>query len=373
MNYILTIFIFITILFLYIHIADQYKTSEDLEIYEMDYINNKQFQDVCNIKQPVLFEFKSIEPTAFRAMTISTIENATKYDINIFDSRDYWKTLDTVDSITMPFVAARKLIGTDTNSHFFTEHNETFMDENGFSKKLNILNTYFKPYGTVQTKYDILYGSTGTCTPLRYHTDYRHILMVSSGKIHVKMAPWGSSQYLEPIKDYEKYEFKSPINVWNPQQKYLQEIGKIKFLEFDVFADYAFYIPPYWWYSIKYTSEDQTSAFTCTYNTIMNCIANIPDIGLYWLQQQNITKKITKMIPAPTGRDEVKPDNNIIRDESNKQDATIQIQSMLTDTVATTSIDSLPIYSLPIDSLPVDDQINNDDKTIQNTVANSTL
>jgi cbb3-type cytochrome oxidase cytochrome c subunit len=27
----------------------------------------------------------------------------------------------------------------------------------------------------------------------------------------------------------------------------------------------------------------------------MNCISNIPDLALYWLQQQNITKKITKL------------------------------------------------------------------------------
>ena len=27
----------------------------------------------------------------------------------------------------------------------------------------------------------------------------------------------------------------------------------------------------------------------------MNCISNLPDLSLYWLQQQNITKKITKI------------------------------------------------------------------------------
>ena len=30
----------------------------------------------------------------------------------------------------------------------------------------------------------------------------------------------------------------------------------------------------------------------------MNCISNLPDLGLYWLQQQNITKKITKIPPT---------------------------------------------------------------------------
>ena len=372
MNYILTIFIFITILFLYIHIVDQYKTSEDLEIYEMDYINNKQFQDVCIIKQPVLFEFKSIEPALFQSMTISVIENTTKDDIKIFDSRDYWKTNDTVDSISMPFDAARKLISADKNAHFFTERNESFMEENGFSKKLDILNTYFKPYGTIQTQYDILFGSADTYTPLRYHTDSRHILMVSSGKIHVKMAPWKNSQIFDPIKDYEKYEFKSPINVWNPQQKYLNEIGKVKFLEFDVFAGYAFYIPPYWWYSIKYGNDDNnetsgTSAFTCTYNTFMNRVANLPDIGMYWLQQQNITKKIIKTIPTMTVENKAHPDtilSSVVEvqvDEKNRKDTDIHAIQPIPESISTTSIDDLPI------------QTAKDEETIQNTIANSTL
>lgn len=44
MNFLITFLIFILILFLYIHINDQYKKSEDLEIYEMDYTSNMELQ-----------------------------------------------------------------------------------------------------------------------------------------------------------------------------------------------------------------------------------------------------------------------------------------------------------------------------------------
>ena len=44
---------------MYIHIIHQYKTGEDMEIYEMDYVSNTHLQEVCNIKQPVLFYYKS--------------------------------------------------------------------------------------------------------------------------------------------------------------------------------------------------------------------------------------------------------------------------------------------------------------------------
>jgi hypothetical protein len=44
---------------------------------------------------------------------------------------------------------------------------------------------------------------------------------------------------------------------------------------------------------------DHPNTFVCSasYNTVMNCVSNMPDLALYWLQQQNITKKITKLPP----------------------------------------------------------------------------
>jgi hypothetical protein len=307
MNYILTFVIFTIILFLYVHIVAEYSRSEDLEIYEMDYIDNKQFQEVCNIKQPVLFEFKTVEPRIFQEMTISILANNTNDEIKIVDSNDYWKNTDTVDYISVPLQTAHKLMETDINSHFFTEQNGLFMDENKFSSKLASLDHYFKPYATIQTKTDFLMGSKHCTLPLRYHTDYRHLLCVASGKIHVKMTPWKSSKYLSPIQDFEKYEFRSSINVWNPQQKYMHEMDKIKFLDFDVMSGYVLCIPSYWWYSIKYSDEPDTCAFTCTYNTVVNRLAHITDIGRYMLQQQNITKKITKTVQFASQSIEIPP------------------------------------------------------------------
>jgi hypothetical protein len=66
-------------------------------------------------------------------------------------------------------------------------------------------------------------------------------------------------------------------------------------LEFDVLEGYVLYVPPYWWCSIKY-SEEPTILTGFTYNSVMNCVANIPNWGLYFLQQHNIKKRITKTI-----------------------------------------------------------------------------
>lgn len=332
MNYILTILIFIIVMFLYVHIIEHYRKSQDLEIYEMDYVNNQQFQEVCDIKQPVLFEFKQFEPELFDELNLETISGQTKDDIKIIDANDYWKSdIDTIDYIALPFQSGHKLIESDSNSHFFTENNETFMEENGFAKKIQVVDSYFKPYGTVQTYCDLIFGSKRAYTPLRYHTDYRKLICVSSGKIQIKMTPWRSEQYLHPVKDYEKYEFRSPVNVWNTQKQYLHEMDKIKFLEFDVSAGYVFCVPAYWWYSIKYSDEADTCAFVCTYNTVVNCIANSPDIIMYLLQQQNITKKMARIMAT-------RPDNEVssssveLNDDASVTDETELSETRLSET-----------------------------------------
>ena len=75
MSTILNISIFIILFFFYIHITQQLKRSEDLEIYEMDYSSNENLQEICDIKQPVLFEYKSVTPSFFDALNVCFLGN----------------------------------------------------------------------------------------------------------------------------------------------------------------------------------------------------------------------------------------------------------------------------------------------------------
>jgi len=272
----LTFFIFIVVFFLYIHIIAQYKKSEDLEIYEMDYISNTDLQTVCDIKQPVLFEFKS-------EITLDDIQKHESYDIKVRD------TNDVSDYIVLKFGSFKGLIDTDSNSHFITEGNHEFIEETGLFSEYTDLNSFLKPSFIAQTKYDIFMGSMGSITPLRYHTNDRLFLLVSSGKIRLKMTPWKSRKYLHPIMDYDNYEFRSPINAFDntKNQDYMNDVDKLKFLEFEVLEGYVLYIPPYWWYSIQY-SDSNTLALGVSYISFMNIIANTPDLVKYYIQQQNI-------------------------------------------------------------------------------------
>jgi hypothetical protein len=55
-------------------------------------------------------------------------------------------------------------------------------------------------------------------------------------------------------------------------------------------------VPPYWWYSIQYDKGEDTIVCGFTYNSIMNTVSNIPYLAKYYIQQNNIKKKITKII-----------------------------------------------------------------------------
>jgi len=289
MNTFITILVFIIILFLYFHLVAQFKKSEDLEIYEMDFLNNEHLQEICEIKQPVLFEFKQIIQDFFDSSIISNVNPAT--NVNIKDIKD----IHTGENITLPFQSAERLMDTDSKSRFYSENNDELVEDIS-TTKLSVLNKYFQPTFTVNAKYDIMFGSKNAYTSMRYHTNYRQFICINSGKIHVKMTPWKSRKYLHPENDYYHYEFRSPIDVWNPQPKYLNEMEKIKFLEFDVNKGYVLYIPPYWFYSIKYSNEPDNAIIGITYNSAMNFVANVPNYTMYLLEQQNTKKKVVKVL-----------------------------------------------------------------------------
>jgi len=271
------------------------KTSEDLEIYEMDYSTNSQLQEVCEVKQPVLFEFESVYTDIFENLSKEEIfSKYGSYDVKIKDCRDYDQSTDSVDYVVLSLQSSQSLVESDSGSHYFSENNEELVNESGLSSEYKELDTHLKPSFTLQSKYDIMFGSQNTATPLRYHLNYRQFFIVKSGKIHVKMTPMKSKKYLKPIKDYDNYEFRSPVDIWSPQDRYLRDIENIKFLEFEVMEGFILYVPPFWFYSIRFLNGNSKPAIveSYTYNSIMNVASNIPQWSMYYLQNFNTKTKV---------------------------------------------------------------------------------
>ena len=305
MSGLLNFLLFIIVLVIYIHIINQLKTSEDLEVYEMDYTNNQYLQEVCDIKQPVLFESNEIMPEFFENINAETFKNNDKYDVKIKDIRDYYKE-EGIDYIVLPVSSATNLMKTDTRSNYFTENNDEFIENADLYQFFHSNDTYLKPPLSMITKYDIMTGSTKTVTPLRYHTDFRKFISVHSGKTKIKMTPWKSNKYLAPYRDFENYEFRSRVNVWNPDKSHKNNVEKLRFFEFDITPGNTLHIPPYWWYSIQFNDDSDTIVTSITYNSIMNCLSNLPNWGLYYLQQTNTKTKITKTLPIENSNENEK-------------------------------------------------------------------
>lgn len=291
----------------------------------MDYYDNKNLQEVCEVRQPVLFNIYEYVPNVIETLSYETISNCKSFDIKIKDTNDYYYngSETTVDPVVISLESGLKLIENDENKHFLSENNDEFLEESGLLKQLSILDDFLKPTFNITTNYDIITGSVGLATPFKYHNNYRKFLCVTSGKIHIKMTPWKSSKYMHPIKDYDNYEFYSPVNPSECQSQYSREFQKTKFLEFDVFPGYVLFIPPYWWYSIQFSDSKKDLVFTITYSTVMNAISNVPDLFLHWLQQQNIEKKVSK---TSVSNDEESPiiepliEPNMGKEEEQKED-----------------------------------------------------
>jgi hypothetical protein len=308
MKIIFGVFIFCLVLFIYLHIQFHLKTSEDLEIYEAEQLSKDKLEDICDIRQPVLFNFecdKIIELTNKDYIS----NNYHAFEVKIRNVKD--EDPNTELYIPLPIHSSNKLFDEDKKSIYFSENNCDFLEETGVVKNFKYNDDFLRPYMVSNCNYDVLMGSNGTCTPLRYEINYRNYFLLTQGSAQIKLAPPHSTKYLYPIYDYENFEFRSPVNPWTPQPKFSADFDKIKCLEFTLPPGKTLFIPAYWWYSIKFNNNTSISCFH--YRTYMNNLAITPYVCLHALQIQNVKRNIIKK--ASIGNLDI--ESNIIHDTNN--------------------------------------------------------
>ena len=76
-----------------------------------------------------------------------------------------------------------------------------------------------------------MFSSKNTRTILKYELNYRNFFLVTQGSVKVKMIPTKSAKYLYTIKDYDNFEFISPVNPWDVQSQFKSDFDKLKTLE----------------------------------------------------------------------------------------------------------------------------------------------
>ncbi len=291
LKYFIAIFIFCVCLFLYLHIQYHLKTSNDLEVYTIERPSKEKLEEICDIRQPVIFDFNNTR--LLESCNLGSLDdNYGAFDIQVRDITNK----DDNSELYLPFLLKEtiNIFREDKNKKYISEHNEDFLKETGAVKNYSYNDAFLRPPLVSKCIYDFMSGSIGSKTPLRYDLNYRNYYYVTSGKVNIKLIPPHSSKYLYPVKDYDNFEFRSPINVWDIQQEYKADFDKVKVLDITLNKGEIMYIPAYWWYSIEY--EKLSSICTFKYRTFMNVLAISPELVLTMLQGQNIKRDVVKKV-----------------------------------------------------------------------------
>lgn len=289
MQIIINIIIFLLTLFFYIHINFHLTTNNDLEILEVDEINKQKFEEVCDYKKPLLFKFYNEEID--NCLNIDNIiNNYPNFEINIRNTNDYNNKDTTL--LPMKIKDSIELFNKDLSNTYISEYNNDFLEESTLIKSITSNDLFLRPYLCSEYKHDIILGSLGTYVPLRYELNYRSYLYVIDGEIDVMLTVPSNEKYLDIIKDYDLFEFRSGLS---PFQENNDKLDKVKFLSVTLKKGDMLYIPFKWFYTYKIKMSNSIVCFS-KYKVIMNSLAIFPEIINNFIYKQNLKLKFMNTI-----------------------------------------------------------------------------
>ena len=266
-------------------------TSNDLEVYTIENVSKDRLEEICNLKQPVLFNYEN--ENLFDLLNISKMEELYgAFDVKVRNIVDK----DSESEIYLPVILNEvvKIFQNKNNNKIIIENNQDFLEETGLLKTFRYNDSFLRPPLVSICKYDFMSGSEESFTPLRYNISHRNYYLITGGEVHIKLVPPSNGKYLQKETDYDIFEFSSPINPWEVQEKYKPEFDKVKVLDLHLKKGQIIQIPPYWWYSIKYKKVSSICVFK--YRTYMSTVSILPKLLLGLLQQQNIKRIIADKI-----------------------------------------------------------------------------
>jgi hypothetical protein len=281
----MTLFIFLIILTLYFHIVYHLKKSNDLDIYETIYTNKQQLDNICKLRQPIIFDY-SYFPSCEREVLLSSFPNK---EINVINC-------ESREMIPLKLSDSFELF---KKAPYYSYNNHSFLEDTFILSLMKKMENDIKPTFTGISIYDLLLGENKSYTPLQYEINYRNYFLVTDGSIKIRFAPPNSEKYLEPTIDYETLEAISPFHVWlndngtnDNETNDNKKLKNIKFIDIIVPKGKMVHIPPYWWYSIQFL--ENASVISFKYRTYMNILTILPQIILQILQLQNMKPVLNK-------------------------------------------------------------------------------
>ena len=274
---------FVIALFLYLHIRYHLGGSDDLEILEIGQLEPGHLDEVCEHRQPIVFDARQVLPDCGKKAAISQFE---AFELNVRECSDQteWGA-----GVLMPLHRTMEAIENDSSSRIFSERNQPFLRETGLLRKFQAIDTLLRPYGVIRCSYDLLMGSSGSCTPLRRHVEYRTIFACAEGNVHVRLCPPRYGSYMPLETDHENMEFRSSADPWAGGKT------KVKFMDVHLSAGQGLCLPAHWWYSIKFLSSSSLVA-GYSYVTAMNAVSYVPELFLHALQRWNVKERTQQLL-----------------------------------------------------------------------------
>ena len=282
MNIILKFFVFILVLFIYLHINFHLKTSDDFELFELTDLTKDKLEEICDLKQPLKFQFNVENFNDLLFENLSKKYNS--FDINLRNKKNNDKKSEIYLSIK--YSDGIEVLTHDKDENYFSEKNSEFLNETSLIKTIKMNDSFFRPSMLMNYYYDLIMGSNNTTTFLKYNLDYRNFFIIIEGNVEVKLTPPKSIKYLNVENDYDNFEFSSILNPWDIQDKLKNDFNKIKFMDVNLSKGSVLFIPCYWWYTFKLNKD--AKILHLKYSTFMNNLAILPHHIKNFFQKQNI-------------------------------------------------------------------------------------
>jgi len=300
MKEVIAIIVFCFVLFIYLHVCFHLKRVDDLEIYEIFQPSKDKLEEICDLRQPVVTDFTN-EKLVSNCNFNNVKANYSAFDIKIRNTKDY----DDETELYVPLAISEsvELFKKDKDAKYISERNSDFLEESGLIAYYQNNDMFLRPSMVSSCSYDIIFASLTAESPLRYEINYRNYIVVTHGKVIIRLFAPKATKYLYSMNDYENFEFISPVNPWNVQANYRADFDKLRSIDVTLIPGQMIQIPAYWWYSIKFVKSN-TSLCVFKYNTYMSALSISNHLIMRILQRQNTKRVIAKRMDLNGGKEE---------------------------------------------------------------------
>jgi len=128
------------VLFIYLHVNYHLKTSDDLEIFEVDDGSKDKLEEIFEMRQPTIFNFDNEKIVQTTNKTYIQ-NNYNAFEIKIRNTADVNSNSELY--MPLPLHAATKLFDEDKSSTYFSESNSDFLQETGVIKNFQYMTNFY--------------------------------------------------------------------------------------------------------------------------------------------------------------------------------------------------------------------------------------